>query len=352
MSLLFFDGFDGYVSADDPENYGGWSTASVISSISTSVRSGSGKSALLSSTTNKLLYILDDQSSKTIVVGFAFKLIVGSGSGSILAIQNTASSSGTVSQLTLYLNGSNLIEIRRGDTTGTLLATGTTTLVDDVWYYLEFKTLINNTTGTVELKLNEVVEIAEVTGIDTQNEADDSTLAILIGYNLAVSQPKIYVDDFYTLNSDGTRLNDYLGDVRCEILTPNSDDTPNDWARTGGGTNNYEAIDEAIGAPDDDTTYLSTATVTDKEEFGLPSMSAATTVHAVKVVSRAEKDDAGARGMTHGVTTGANVNTNSLVLGVGYGNFIDVFEDQGDGVPTAWDETAVNAAVLTLELTS
>jgi hypothetical protein len=345
MSLLFFDGFDGYDAAGDMTSYGSWN-ASPGAGIYTLVRTGTGKSVGLGSANSAIRYVFTtDQAGKTIFCGIAFRRD-GNVSGittvhPLFSLYSTASGEGSP-QILVSVNGSNQIEIIRGST---VLATGATVLADATWYYIESKFLVANSGGTVQVKINQAVEVTYASG-DTQEQATDSVLQIGVGCQASYSIP-CYLDDFYALNSDGTVNNTYLGEQRCEIITPTSDSSVA-WTRNTGATN-FSAVDDAIGAPDDDTTYVSSSTSAQKDEYGLSDLTVISTVAGVKLVTRAEKDDANPLSLKTGVKSGATDQQVTHALGVGYANFIDIFETS-DGVSTAFDATTVNSLLSTIEI--
>lgn len=258
--------------------------------------------------------------------------------------ENTASVGS--SQCTLVLNSANKLELHLGLHSGTLLATGSTTLADGVFHYIEVKALIANSAGVFEVKIDGVVD-ATYTG-DTQNAANNSVLGVTIGgYSGSGTGVPGYYDDFYILNNIGSTNNTYLGEQRCEIITPTSDSTVA-WTRNTGASN-FSAVDDAIGAPDDNTTYVSSSTTAQKDEYGLSDLTGVNAVAGVKLITRAEKDDANPLSLKTGIKSGATNQQVTHALGVGYANFIDLFETS-DGASTAFTPTTVNSLLSTLEI--
>lgn len=342
MSLIFFDGFDGYDAAADLTAFGGW--AAVTAAPSSTVRLGAGKSIVTVFTSSYANKLLADQAGNTLFAGFAFaRNEVGNGA-SMLHFDNTSALNS--SQCTLSLNSANKLELHLGTHAGPLLATGSATLADGVFYYLEVKALIANTSGVFEVRIDGVVD-ATYTG-DTQNAANNSVLAVTLGgYAANNSGVAGYYDDFYVLNSVGSANNSYLGEQRCEIMTPTADSAVA-WTRNTGASN-FSAVDDAIGAPDDDVTYVSSLTSLQKDEYGLSDLTGVNTVAGVKLVTRAEKDDANPLSLKTGIKSGATDQQVVHALGVGYANFIDLFETS-DGASTAFTPTTVNSLLSTLEI--
>jgi len=339
MSMLFFDGFDGYDHTNDMENYGGWKDSYVYSTsrmyLSTG-RNGIGNGLFFSgaNAVYPRVYAANDQAGKTIYVGFAFKDISLTGvSGHILSFTEIYNENNA--QAYMYYDAINKkLELRLGN--NTVLATSSMTMIYNTWYYLEVKFLCDSVSGVFELKINESV-VATYTG-NTQNKTTSSVQGFFFGDTI-ITPAAHAIDDVYILNSDGAINNTYLGDVQCTLTYPSADYSTT-FTPTG-AVSNYLCVDDALGNPDEDTTYVSSSTVGNIDEYSLPNI-VASEVHAVKVNTRAMKDDANPRNMKHGIRTGTKANETEYVLGEGYGNYIDVYDDQGDGTP--WDETSFNAA--------
>jgi len=337
MSMLFFDGFDGYDGIADAYNYGGWSQVNFYGVNLASVgRSGSGKGVALTADHTMGYSLGSAFSGKTWYIGFAMKIVSNTTSGIVIEFQETLSSSRFVTQCFLHYNNlEKKLELKKGDYTySTVLATSSMSLIEDTWYYIEVKFLCDSVSGVFELKTNESV-VASYTG-NTQYKATDNIASIYFGGFITAD---INIDDVYILNSDGAINNTYLGDVQCTLTYPSADYSTT-FTPTG-AVSNYLCVDDFLGNPDEDTTYVSSSTVGNIDEYSLPNI-VASEVHAVKVNTRAMKDDVNPRNMKHGIRTGTKANETEYVLGEGYGNYIDVYDDQGDGTP--WDETSFNAA--------
>jgi hypothetical protein len=336
MSLLFFDGFDGYDSPTDLTNYGGWysNNGAPTSSI---VRVGTGKSMQLGNSTDRLRYVLPtDHAGKTLYIGFAvyFSNITSS---IFVEIYNT------FLQRHVYIQISSSGNLQVVFSDGTILSTGTTTLLASTWYYIEIKVLIANSGGIIDCVLNGASEF--VFSGDTQYQTTNS-----VGY---ISFPNyggitsVYIDDLYILNNDGSVNNTYLGEVLINRLVQTGDSSVA-FTRNTGATN-YEAIDDMLGAPDDATTYVYATTTGTKDEYTLSNTVSANTIYGVKVNTRAQKDDVNPKSFKNGIKTGATQQDVTHSLGIGYTNYIDIFETS-DGGTTLWTPTTLDAAVSTIEV--
>ena len=105
-------------------------------------------------------------SATTMVIGFAIKPTSLSDSWrDFLSLFE-----GATQHLTFCIKAAGKILIYRGNSSGTLLATGNTTISAGVWTYIEVKVTINDTTGSTEVRINGVADSAlTLTNTDTRN---------------------------------------------------------------------------------------------------------------------------------------------------------------------------------------
>lgn len=345
MSMLFFDGFDRYANATDFDSESQFNPAKSSGFVPDAlVRYGSGKS-VKSALDSTLAYTFPaDQVGKEIYVGFSVRFSSLSETAVLVLLSNSVTfnaGDSTEWQISLRAEVStNKFVIHSGATNRII---SSTTIALNTWYYVEVKLLVHGTTGSAELKINGVSEGTFVG--DTQDQSNDSVLAMGIGSTFSsFDGSTYYLDDMYVLNNDGTTNNTFLGDVRCQLLAPNTDNTTA-WTRSGGAAN-YEMVDE-ISASDEDTTYVSSITLAQSDEYGLPSMQPADSVHAVVVISDSAKDSAATRSVRIGITNGANAQSTDHALVTTYTQQYDIYETKDGSNP--WTESDVNASVCTLE---
>jgi len=216
-----------------------------------------------------------------------------------------------------------------------------------VWRYVEVKFTINNTTGTVEVRVNENI-LLTLSNVDTQNSAD----AYFNKFKLGPSYNNIETlyDDLYLCDTAGTKNNDFLGDVRVDVLRPNGAGTYTQFTPSAGA--NYENVDEVY--PDDDTTYNQGSLVDDKDAYNvedLPSPPASTVIHGVKSQITVRKTDAGARECKILTRSGATDTLgDALVLSDSYLTPTKIYEDNPDD-SLAWEDADVNAMQVGVQIT-
>ena len=223
---------------------------------------------------------------------------------------------------------------------GTVIATGTTVLAPNTWYYVEVK-LVVGTSGTVEVHLNGVSgEIASTTGnFGTTNVGQ-------VALNAPASSGGLWFDDWYLLDSSGGGpQNTFLGDVTVETLYPNGDGTHQQWTPSAAGAH-FSKVNESSGTyPDGDTTYVSDVTPGDIDSYTVGPLATLTgTVFGVVTNLYARKDDAAARTIAPVIREGGtdHVGTTTGGLTTSYLFYRQIYPLDPAGA--AWTIGSVNGA--------
>jgi len=338
MALLLFDGFDGYDSLADVVDMGLWASCVPSASLISTVRYGTGKCLKMSYNFFFLQYVFPaDQAAKTLHVGFSLMQENPLINAPIFLLSNAVNSL----QLRLYVNASQKLEARGAG--AAIWATGTTTLKVGVYYYIELKLLVANSSGIFDCRINGLSEFT-FSG-DTQVAATNEVKQLWFG-NESNSNCSWRLDDVYVLDTTGTLNNTYLGEQRAELIYPTSDSTVAFSHNTG--ASNWDAINDVVGAADDDTTYV-LGTTGQKDEYGLANLASVNTVAGVKVMTRASRDDINAVNLKTGIKSGTTNQQVTHAVTVGYTNFVDIFETS-DGAGTAFTTTTIDSLLSTLEV--
>ena len=332
--LRFMDSFDHMATGDIARKWTGNSSPGSV--YITSGRFGNGMQ--LHDDNSRYAYIRNPGglSNDVVIIGFAYRY-TGIGDNSYFLLLDEA---GVATHISFRLNSSTAkIQARFG--TGTILGTGTTALSSSVWYYLEFKVKVHDSAGTVECRVNDNVEFA-LTGIDTKNGGTGVIDQIVLAGQGGFGSGDWTVDDLYICDDDASAsgCDDFLGDVRVEALFANGAGATTDLAPSAGS--NYQCVDDAT--PDDDSTYVESDVVGDKDTYTFTDLSAATaTVFGIQIVPLAKKTDAGARKFkTVTRLSSTEVDGTEQTLGTSYDYFPEVQEEKPGG--GAWTVTDVNAA--------
>ena len=238
-------------------------------------------------------------------------------------------------EIHVYSNG-----IKLGETSGADISYQT-------WRYVEVKFTINDTTGTVEVRVNENT-LLTLSNVDTQNTAN----AYFNKFKFGSPYSNIYMDydDLYLCDTAGAKNNDFLGDVRVDVLRPNGAGAYTQFTPSAGA--NYENVDEVY--PDDDSTYNQGSLVDDKDAYNvgdLPSPPVSTTIHGIKSQITIRKTDAGAREckvLTRSGTTDSL--GDALALSDSYLTPTKIYEDNPDD-SLAWEDADVNAMQVGVQIT-
>ncbi len=338
MALRFIDSFDHYATAYVTKKW-----TALNDSFAVGITTGRFGSGWLH-TSNRILRKEALGSHATWIAGVAF--FVTSYVGQPLAVFID----GTTEQCGVFLNSSGKLEVRRcGD--NTVLGTGTTTVPLNVWHYLEFKATIHNSTGVAVVKLNGIEEI-NITSQDTQNTANALATGFQIGSTHGAGNSAWVSDDVYVCDGSGSApTNDFLGDVRVEALFPNGNGNSSQFdGSDGNSTDNYALVDEA--SPNDDTDYVESSTVTDKDTYAYTNLtSTAGTVYGVQICPYVRKADAGARTFkTVARLSATETDGPDTALSTTYQYLNDVREAKPGG--GAWGISDVNSAEFGLKVFS
>jgi len=275
------------------------------------------------------------------VVGFAFRKSGNVASAATVA-RLRASTTNTFN-IALDTGGHLLIQ----NSSGTTIATGTTALNNNVWYYIEAKVVINGASGSVTVHLNGSSEIATTTGNFGSTGADSlqflATLDIL----------NFDYDDLYVLTTGVAPNNDFLGDVTVETIYPTADGAHTDWTPDT-GTAHFSRVNEHSGTfPDDDTSFVQASTVGNRDSYTFNSLSVlSASVFAVRTNLYARKDDAGTRKIAAVVRrAGVDYDGADASLSTGYSFFTEIRETD-PSTSAAWTVGGVNNAEFGVKVTA
>jgi len=341
VALLWIDGFEQYNTvAQILDVYDSTQSVGVTSQTGRNTGGGNNKCVEIDFNNSTLIKNIPE-STATIVVGFAWN--------------QATSGVGAQDLLRLYNEGTEMIVLRK-DSSGELLVDrgatnlGTSSglgLLAQTWYYIELKVFIHDSTGTVDVWVDGVNELT-LTSQDTKNGTPNTITRV---YLVGTAFDWQY-DDYYILDDSGSDNTDRLGDSRVETVFPDADGNANDFTRVGGGSNNYEAVDDG-GTPDDDTTYNHSSTATDQELYGFAALAGSIdTVFAVQACMRVRKEETGERLIrTVARSNVTEVESGDLSLGAGYRYKFGMYENDPDGGGN-WDEAAVNAAQFGIAIQS
>ncbi len=305
MALRWIEGFEGFgalTGASLITEVGKKYDATSMSSSVLRAGRGGGSSLQIGITQSQFIVkTFDDQ--QTWVVGFAFHTPASfSGTSRPMITLLDGGSSGTVQMhLRLFNDGLSI------DRNGTVLDTIPTLFVTSTWYYIEFKVKIDNAVGTYEAKVNGSSVGTPGSSADTQYTANAYADSVKI-WNTE-GQP--WYDDIYILDATGGENDDFLGEMKVEILLPTSDSISADWSLST-GSDHYALVDE--NPSDEDTTYVYSTTSADVDLYNYDDIgSAFQTIYGVQINTQAKVSSAASIDMYMPVSSGSTVSNGTSV---------------------------------------
>lgn len=350
--LLFMEGFDFYAVSDATEGekrYGGGNFSAGM--VAATGRFGTGQ-ALEPNTNTRFIRKAFPANIATGVMGVAFFI---RGAASTLRNQVFVLQDDTSCQLALCVNAAgNLILVR--STTANILATSSFVLATELWYYIEMKwEIANSTAADVVVKVNGTTVITLAAGADTQATANAyvthwkmGATDVDSGANSLQRMDDIYIAD---LTGSGNAIRDFTGDVRVTTLRPTGNGNSTQLLNTAGNsTNNYLYVDDPTDV-DDDSTYVESSTVGNKDTYAHGDLAAnITNVLAVAINTSARKTDAGTREISH-VTRMGSTDYNSANVSLASTYVINqTIQESRPSDSAAWASSDVNSAEFGVEV--
>lgn len=249
MTLIMVDGFED-TSLLTRKYAWNQSTNSAASTVTSRPNSGNACRINGSGTTGANLLGYSIPSAKqhaTLIFGFAFRVpsaVTGFPTSTNDPFIRLLGDTGTTTHinLTFATSSGGILTASRNTTS---LGSSGTTYITGVWYYMEGKVVLNDSTGSVLIKVNGDTVI-NLTSQDTKNAGTGSvfdTFAFGVRANAAAT---IDFDDMYLANNDAAGVTDFLGDCQVETLRPSGDGNYSQFTGSdGNSTNNSLLVDEA-----------------------------------------------------------------------------------------------------------
>lgn len=350
MALLYCDSFDHYATADIALKYPVHTIGAATDGPSISAaRFGNGMrmqySNVTPGATTSTRRAIDGLSASTVIVGFAyFWTTQTTNDVTIVSLYE-----GTTQQVTIRQNSSAQLYAARGSTA---VATMTTSLSVNTWYYIELKTLVS-ASGTVDLRVNGA-SVATFSG-NTLNGGTGSITTLQLGPapSTAIAGTLDYrLDDVYLCDTAGSAPNNtFLGDVRVESLYPNANGNSSQWVGSdSNSTDNYLLVDETTPASAD---YVGSTVVGDKDTYNYTALTpVAGTVHGVQIIPYAAKLDAGTRTIVNVARSGSSEADSSARTLSTTATYYPTISELNPATGLAWTITEINAAEFGVKVNS
>jgi hypothetical protein len=276
MAWLVGDGFDFYTSASSDFALGGLGDSQYVSAsggTTATTRFGTGQ-AFNAAAGGQGWTTVTFANSTTIWANFAiYNTAATYVAGGTTVLQGFCLRDGAFNQVGVYVRSGGDFIVTNGQGNGTILATSPQLFLNaganGVWHHVQCKIVINNTTGSVELRIDgHTTDDYSVSSINTRNGSTNSYVNNgQFGFVPAGTSSQMYWDDWYMFNDQGAAPNNWQGDVRAYSYYPNADSglswTPNS------GANNFSRVAQAYDA---DTTYVSTSGIGNFDKYTLPAL--------------------------------------------------------------------------------
>lgn len=393
--LLFCDSFDLYSTATIGSKYDVVSSSATISMAA----ARNGTQGLSCGNDNYVQKNIPNRA--TVTVGFA--LFVKNFATNRIAV---AFMDGTTMQCCLTVGNTGILSFNRGLSTS--LGSTSSPMSFGCWHYVEVQVTIGSS-GSATVKVDGATVIS-ASG-NTQSSGSAQVGGVLLGDTQIFDSGTFYYDDFYITDTNGSYNTGFLGDIKVSAQIPSGNGSTNNysqnaaawaastayavgatiidsngnlqrvstagtsksgthptWATTPIGTltsdnsvawtliqtaplSNYNFVNDV--PPDDNSSYLSDATVNDKELYTFPAMAGAS-VFAVAVNLRAEKDDASTRSVRALAKSSSTTVDNGTDFPLSQNVYMDyqgIFEtDPNTSAP--WTIAGVNAAQFGINTTA
>lgn len=278
----------------------------------------------------------------TIVLGCYYR-VEGTGGNSQADFSFREGTATTNSHIAVrHIASNRSFDVWRGPSLGTLLGQTADNVYNvGAWHHLEIKVVIHDTTGSVEIRLDGAT-ILNLTNQDTRNGGTGVVDRVYGGTNSGApyNMDSLYIND-----------TDFLGPCVVEAIKPNAAGNYTQLTPSAGA--NYLTVDDAPN-PDDDSTYVSSGTATNKDTYAHGDLTADTSaaVYAVQIGTIARHEGAGGtyRQMHRRSTTDSFGPAHTPPASYGWDGHI--WDQDPAAGPGAWTVANVNASEFGVEIVS
>jgi hypothetical protein len=166
----------------------------------------------------------------------------------------------------------------------TVLETSANTLSLDTLYHIEAHFVINNSAGSIKVKVNgNSAGWIDLTNVDTQASSNSTCNVFMFSNAKSVSGGSRYICDI-ACNAD----TDFIGEASVSPTLVNAAGTNAEWTASAGS--NYTCVDESSAS---ETDNVSTSTDSVKDSYNFESVASNATILAAVHTMIAKKEDAG-----------------------------------------------------------
>jgi hypothetical protein len=135
-------------------------------------------------------------------------------------------------QVVICVNSDGSLTLRRGGTTGTIVATYPNAFPQALWTHFQCQVVIDPTAGSFAVRRNGAITNSfSATALNTRTTANSYANAFVLG-KINGTYGNSYADDLLVFGSSGAAPNTWVGDVRAICLMANGDTAQKNFAPT------------------------------------------------------------------------------------------------------------------------
>jgi hypothetical protein len=281
----------------------------------------------------------------TMIFGFAIYIPL-LGNSPILNLMDT----GNV-QCSICITSSGAIQLQLGNG-GTLLASSAPGVITaGVWHWLDIVVTINNTTGAVEVWLDQPAGGASVlnaTGLDNRFTVNNYMNSFRLG-DTGGALGGVQFDDFHAHDNTGSAPNSVIGDSRIYTKVGNAAGYQTQWTPNGASAN-WQCSDDS--PPDGDTTYNASSTPGQIDGYAVPTAGFTGIPNGVVRRSMVRKDDGSTHTFQNGIrSSGTNGLGSAFTVPSSYA-WTDSYFVNDPATSSPFTAAAADAAQMIIDETS
>ena len=347
MALVFFDSFDYYATAQLPLKY------SAVG-VNAEIKAGLGRrgTASLELAASSLEWVQYNHTSATYIIGFAVKKTTTGSSGNYVLCRIV---DGSTTQCSLRLSEAGVLDVVRGSSTavtGGVAASAFPSQTD--FHYVEWKVTISDSisANTCIVRVDGAEFINVAAGQSLRATANNQGTNIIFGSESVTGTVRQF-DDLYICDGSGSKNNNFLGDIRVDVILPNGAGTYTDGTPST-GSDNWAMVDETLLSTTDYVSFAYSASPNLKDSYAFADLPAlgGSLVLGVQVNAAAATSDSGATRDVAIFTKSASTEDTgaSKTVATALNSVRELMEDDPD-TSTAWTQSGVNAAEFGVKVT-
>lgn len=328
MAMLFCEGFEWLTSSTtrtEWETYGlrYWYGMNMSGASSTPFVTSRGTDIGLeldNSNAITTMKLQDPDGDTTLVFGFYYKTPATFSAGNWVQIF-----CGVNEQCVLEINTDGTVDFLNSST---ILATSTYAFSTSNEYYIEFKIVISDSVGTIDMKVADLTANGDDTDPSSEWSASGldsrrSTVASETAWDQVSFQgigANCVIDDIYVCDGTGGKNDDFLGNTYVETLEPDGAGASTQLTPSTGS--NWENVDAEGNIPDDDTTYNTADADAETDLYSLADPVKAGGPHAVQAQVMCRVTQGNPRDIRIPIRNGSTTSEGSSVQILSYDQYV------------------------------